>query len=125
LGETRKELGVVFDQTGTPTYAGDLACVLLEIIVHSEKNEFVPGIYNYSNEGVCTWYDFASEIMKHSRKECIVRPIRTHEYPLPAHRPAYGVMDKTKIKQIFGIQIPFWRDSLLSVLENLEKNKEI
>ena len=125
LGETRKELGVVFDQTGTPTYAGDLARVLLEIILCSEKYEFIPGIYNYSNEGVCTWYDFASEIMKHSRKECIVHPIRSHEYPLPAQRPAYGVMDKTKIKQIFGIQIPYWRDSLLSVLENLEKNKEI
>jgi dTDP-4-dehydrorhamnose reductase len=125
LGETRKELGVVFDQTGTPTYAGDLAHALLEIILYSEKYAFVPGIFNYSNEGVCTWYDFASEIMKHSRKGCFVRPIRTHEYPLPAQRPAYGVMDKAKIKEIFGIQIPYWRDSLFSVLENLEKNKEI
>jgi dTDP-4-dehydrorhamnose reductase len=125
LGMTKKELGVVFDQAGTPTYAMDLAKTLLAIIAYSEQNAFIPGIFNYSNEGVCTWYDFALEIMKHSRKDCHVYPIRTREYPLPAQRPAYGVMDKSKIKRVFGIQIPYWRDSLISALENLEKNKEI
>jgi dTDP-4-dehydrorhamnose reductase len=125
LGKERKELGVVFDQTGTPTYAGDLAGTLIKIIEYSENKGFLPGIYNYSNEGICSWYDFAVEIMKHGRRDCHVKPIRTSEYPLPAQRPEYGVLDKTKIKNIFGMQIPYWKDSLLTALENLEKNKEI
>lgn len=125
IGTVKKELGVVYDQTGTPTYAGDLARTLLKIISFSGKNPFMPGIYNYSNEGVCSWYDFATEIMKLACKDCVVRPIRTSEYPLPAQRPAYGVMDKSKIRRVFDIQIPYWRDSLRLALENLEKNKEI
>ncbi len=125
LGNERKELGVVFDQTGTPTYAGDLAQTLMDIISFSEKNEFIPGIYNYSNEGVCSWYDFAREIMIQGRRNCYVKPIRTSDYPLPAKRPEYSVLDKSKIKRTFGIEIPYWKDSLSTALENLKKNKEI
>ena len=125
LGNERKELGVVFDQTGTPTYSGDLAQTLMEIISFSEKNEFIPGVYNYSNEGVCSWYDFAREIMKQGDKNCKIKPIRTSEYPLPAKRPEYSVLDKSKIKRTFGIKIPYWKDSLSTALANLKKNKEI
>jgi dTDP-4-dehydrorhamnose reductase len=125
LGNVRKELGMVFDQTGTPTYTGDLAKTLMEIISFSEKNEFIPGIYNYSNEGVCSWYDFALEIMLQAGRNCQVKPIRTYEYPLPAKRPEYSVLDKSKIKRTFGIEIPYWKDSLSSALANLKKNKEI
>jgi dTDP-4-dehydrorhamnose reductase len=125
LGKEREELGIVFDQTGTPTYSGDLANLLLEIIIFSEKNGFKQGIYNYSNEGVCSWYDFAREIMILGERNCYVRPIRTSEYPLPAKRPEYSVLDKSKIKRTFGIVIPYWKDSLLTALENLKKNKEI
>jgi dTDP-4-dehydrorhamnose reductase len=125
LGNERKELGIVFDQTGTPTYAGDLAQTLMEIISFSEKNEFIPGIYNYSDEGVCSWYDFAREIMILGCIDCHVKPIRTSDYPLPAKRPEYSVLDKSKIKRTFGIEIPYWKDSLSAALENLKKNKEI
>jgi dTDP-4-dehydrorhamnose reductase len=125
LGSERKELGMVFDQTGTPTYSGDLAKTLMDIISFSEKNEFIPGIYNYSNEGVCSWYDFATEIMIRGGRNCHVKPIRTHEYPLPAKRPEYSVLDKSKIKRTFGIEIPHWKDSLSTALANLKKNKEI
>ncbi|RPJ50562.1 MAG: dTDP-4-dehydrorhamnose reductase [Methanobacteriota archaeon] len=125
LGNEKKELGVVFDQTGTPTYSGDLAHTLMEIISYAEKNEFIPGIYNYSNEGVCSWYDFAREIMILGGKNCFVKPIRTSDYPLPAKRPEYSVLDKSKIKQTFGIEIPHWKDSLSTALANLKKNKEI
>jgi dTDP-4-dehydrorhamnose reductase len=125
LGNERKELGIVFDQTGTPTYSGDLAQTLLEIIRFSESNKFMPGTYNYSNEGVCSWFDFATEIMLLSSRNCHVKPIRTSEYPLPAKRPEYSVLDKSKIKRTFGIEIPHWKDSLSTALANLEKNKEI
>ena len=125
LGNDRHELGMVYDQTGTPTYSGDLANMLMEIISFSENNEYLPGIYNYSNEGVCSWYDFALEIMLQSGRNCHVKPIRTHEYPLPAKRPEYSVLDKSKIKHIFGIEIPYWKDSLSTALANLKKNKEI
>jgi dTDP-4-dehydrorhamnose reductase len=125
LGNERKELGMVFDQTGTPTYSGDLARALIEIITFSENKEFLPGIYNFSNEGVCSWYDFAKEIMILGDRNCLVKPIRTSEYPLPAKRPEYSVLDKSKIKRTFGIQIPYWKDSLSTALANLKKNKEI
>jgi dTDP-4-dehydrorhamnose reductase len=125
LGNERKELGMVYDQAGTPTYTGDLVRTLMDIIEFSEKDEFIPGIYNYSNEGVCSWYDFAREIMIQSGRNCHVKPIRTSEYPLPAKRPEYSVLDKAKIKTTFGIQIPYWKDSLSTALANLKKNKEI
>jgi dTDP-4-dehydrorhamnose reductase len=125
LGNEKKEIGVVFDQTGTPTYSGDLAKTLMDIIEFSENNEFIPGIYNYSNEGVCSWFDFAREIMILGEKNCRINPIRTAEYPLPAKRPEYSVLDKSKIKRTYGIDIPYWKDSLSTALANLKKNKEI
>lgn len=125
LGNERKEIGVVYDQTGTPTYTGDLARTLMDIIVFSENKEFIPGIYNYANEGVCSWFDFAREIMILEGKNCRINPIRTAEYPLPAKRPEYSVLDKSKIKRTFGIEIPYWKDSLSTALANLKKSKEI
>jgi dTDP-4-dehydrorhamnose reductase len=125
LGKERKEIGIVFDQTGTPTYSGDLARTLIEIISFSEKSGFKPGIYNYSNEGVCSWYDFAREIIISGGMDCHVKPIRTEEYPLPAKRPEYSVLDKSKIRNTFGIVIPYWKDSLSAALANLKKNQEI
>jgi dTDP-4-dehydrorhamnose reductase len=123
LGAERNEIGVVYDQIGSPTYAGDLAVVLLKIIHHAEVSGFSRGIYNYSNEGVCSWYDFAYEIMKAYKPGCKVHPLRTSAYPLPAARPQYSVMDKSKIKSTFGIEIPHWRDSLTLALQHMESIK--
>jgi dTDP-4-dehydrorhamnose reductase len=125
LSKERSELRIVFDQTGTPTYAGDLADALLSIISYSERQGFRPGIYNYSNEGVCSWYDFAVEIMQLTGRNCSVKPIRTSEYPLPAIRPAYSVMDKIKIKNTFGIEIKHWKQSLKTAIENLNETNLI
>jgi dTDP-4-dehydrorhamnose reductase len=125
LSRERSEVGIVFDQTGTPTYAGDLADALLSIISYSEKQGFRPGIYNYSNEGVCSWYDFAVEIMQLAGRDCSVKPIRTPEYPLPAIRPAYSTMDKIKIKNTFGIEIRHWKHSLKIAIENLKETNLI
>jgi dTDP-4-dehydrorhamnose reductase len=125
LSKERGELGVVFDQVGTPTYAGDLAGTLLNIIAFSEIRGFKAGTYNYSAEGVCSWYDFAVEIMQMTGSKCKVRPIKTSDYPLPAKRPEYSVMDKTKIKTTFGIQISHWKQGLYKAIENLKKNEEI
>ena len=125
LSNERKELSVVYDQVGTPTYAGDLARALLHIIEYSEIHGFKAGIYNYSGEGVCSWYDFAVEIMQMTGRSCIVKPIRTSEYPLPAKRPEFSVMDKTKIKAAFRITIPHWKQGLTKAIENLKKNEEI
>jgi dTDP-4-dehydrorhamnose reductase len=123
LSGERKEIGVVFDQTGTPTYAGDLAHAILEIIAFSELNGFTGGIFNFSNEGVCSFYDFAVEIMKYTGSSCRVNPLRTFEYPLPAKRPAFSVLDKTKIKRKFDLQIPYWRDSLKIAIDNLRNHQ--
>lgn len=117
----RNELNIVFDQIGCPTFAGDLAKSILEIIEFSAKNEFKKGIYHFSNEGVCSWYDFTKEIVKMSKIDCKINPIRTSQYPSPAVRPAYSVFDKSKIKSTFKIEIPFWKDSLkkcLTILNN-------
>jgi dTDP-4-dehydrorhamnose reductase len=119
LSKEKDELGVVYDQTGTPTYAGDLAGAVLHIISFSESQGFKPGIYNYSNEGVCSWYDFAIEIMSLTGSKCVVKPIRTSEYPLPAQRPDYSVLDKGKIKNTFGLKIPHWKDSLSKAVKNM------
>jgi dTDP-4-dehydrorhamnose reductase len=118
-------MGVVYDQIGTPTYAGDLAGTLLSIMAYSENHEFKSGVYNYSNEGVCSWYDFAVEIMQLARRNCTVKPIRTHEYPLAAKRPEYSVMDKSKIKNAFGLNISHWRQGLLTAINNLNSIREI
>lgn len=119
-------LRVVFDQTGTPTYAGDLAGAVLYIVSGVIRNQipFIPGIYHYSNEGVCSWYDFAAEIVKESGFNCKIVPILTHDYPTLANRPAYSVLDKGKIKENYNITIPYWRDSLVKCLKII-KTKEI
>ena len=121
LGSERGNLNVVFDQVGTPTYAADLANTILEIIAVSVKNpeKFVPGLYHYSNEGVASWYDFAKAIFEISGVKCTVSPVRSIEFPTPAKRPAFSVLDKSKIKSTFGIEIPYWRASLKSCIQKL------
>ena len=121
LGADRDSLNVIFDQVGTPTYAGDLAGAILSIIKIAEKvpDRFVPGIYHYSNEGVASWYDFAIAIFEIAGIECAVNPILTEDYPTPAKRPHYSVLNKSKIKGTFGIKIPYWRDSLHLCLKKL------
>ena len=110
LGKEKESLGVIFDQVGTPTYAKDLAKTILDILpkIESEQVE----IYNFSNEGVLSWYDFAKEIMRMAKLDCAINPIETKAYPTPASRPHYSLLNKGKIKEVFGIMIPFWKDSL-------------
>jgi dTDP-4-dehydrorhamnose reductase len=110
----KESLNVVFDQAGTPTYAADLAEAIMYIVSGVNRNQFAmnAGIYNYSNEGVSTWYDFAVEIVKQAGLSCKILPILTREYKLPAQRPAYSVMDKSKIKENYNLSIPYWRNSL-------------
>lgn len=116
LADERKEINVVNDQWGTPTYAGDLADAIIRILERNELPE-LEGIYHYTNEGVCNWYDFAKEIIELSGKHCIVRPISTEQYPTKAKRPAYSVLDKTKIKKVFDLEIPDWKDALKRLFE--------
>ena len=119
LTATRDQLNVVFDQTGTPTYALDLAEVIYDILERG-KAEGNDGIYHYSNEGVCSWYDFTRMIAEYSgHKDCDIRPCHSDEFPSPVKRPSYSVLDKTKIKKTFGIEVPYWTDSLKKCLNNL------
>ncbi len=122
LGLERDELKVVFDQVGTPTYAGDLAQAILTIISKTadQHSEWKPGIYHYSNEGVCSWYDFAKAIHEIHGIHCNVRPVTTDEYPTPAKRPAYSVLNKSKIKRIFDLEIPYWKDSLKNCIGKIK-----
>ena len=113
LGTERSTLNIVADQYGTPTYAADLAEVIKTILT---SNRFIPGVYHYTNAGVCTWYDFAVKIFELTGIRCNVNPITTAEYPTHATRPAYSVLDKTKIIETFNIQIPTWEDSLAKCL---------
>lgn len=116
LGKEKPELGVIFDQIGTPTYARDLAVAIFAAI----NQGIVPGIYHFSNEGVISWYDFTKAIHRIAGiKDCKVRPLHTTEYPTPAARPHYSVLDKTKIKQTYGIEIPYWEESLKDCIEKL------
>ena len=109
LGQEKTELGVIFDQIGTPTYARDLAVAIFTAISKGVKT----GIYHFSNEGVISWYDFAKAIHRIAGiRDCHVRPLHTSEYPTPATRPHYSVLDKTKIKEAYGIEIPYWEESL-------------
>lgn len=118
LGSEREKLTVIFDQTGTPTYALDLA----RAIMHIAGGTFTEGIYHYTNEGVCSWYDFTKEILRQSGiSTCQVAPIHTSEYPAKAQRPFYSVLDKTKIKETFGISIPHWTEALAECLANMNK----
>lgn len=118
LGQERDELNVIYDQIGTPTYAGDLADVILEIISKDITKEilFHPGIYHYSNEGVASWYDFTIAIHQENGISCNVKPIESKDYPTPAPRPHYSVLNKSKIKQTYQITIPYWKDSLKKCL---------
>lgn len=122
LGKERDELGVVVDQIGTPTYAGDLAKAILEIIKSSEHTDLDQncGLYHFSNEGVASWYDFAKAIFDLKDISVNLSALKTTEFPTPAKRPAFSVMDKTKIKDAFNIDIPYWRDSLKLCLELIE-----
>lgn len=117
LGKEKPSLGVIFDQVGTPTYARDLAVAIMTAI----NKGVVPGIYHFSNEGVTSWYDFTKTIHRIAGiSTCDVRPLRTSEYPTPAARPHFSVLDKTKIKQTYGIEIPYWEDSLRECVEKLK-----
>ncbi len=118
LGKEKPELGVIFDQIGTPTYARDLAVALFAAINHG----VVPGIYHFSNEGVISWYDFTKAIHRIAGiTTCHVRPLHTAEYPTPANRPHYSVLDKTKIKQTYNLDIPYWEESLKECVDKLNK----
>ena len=131
LGKERDNLNVIYDQIGSPTYATDLASAILLILKSpsplmgegwGEGEKQTLQIYHYSNEGVCSWYDFAKAIFEISNINCQVNPIETKDYPTPAKRPFYSVMNKNKIKQQPGLLIPHWRDSLKQCLTQLEQN---
>ncbi len=116
LGKEKTELGVIFDQIGTPTYARDLAKAIMAAIAQGIQ----PGVYHFSNEGVISWYDFTKAIHRIAGiTSCHVRPLHTAEYPTPAKRPAYSVLDKTKIKETYNIEIPYWEESLKECIEKL------
>lgn len=116
LGKEKEQLGVIFDQIGTPTYAHDLAVVIMTTINQGIK----PDVYHFSNEGVISWYDFTKAIHRIAGiKTCHVKPLHTTEYPTPASRPAYSVLDKTKIKKAYGIEIPYWEESLEKCIQLL------
>ena len=135
LGKVKEQLGVIFDQVGTPTYARDLAKAILDILPQIENKQVE--IYNYSNEGAISWYDFAKEIMRMAKLECKINPIETKEYlalnadtpvpkgkvgcPTPAKRPHYSLLNKSKIKEEFGIIIPYWKDSLNKCLSKMDE----
>ena len=118
---TKPQLKVVFDQTGTPTYAYDLAKAIVEI-VESKKYEGNEGIYHYSNEGVCSWYDFTKMIAEMAgHTECDIQPCHSSEFPSKVVRPSYSVLDKSKIKAVFGLTIPYWTDSLRICIQNIKQ----
>lgn len=126
LTATKPKLNVVFDQVGTPTYAYDLAVAIRTVLDDYNPNRAKieynkTGIYHYSNEGVCSWYDFTKAIAEIAgNKDCDIQPCHSDEFPSPVKRPAYSVLDKTKIKETFGLSIPYWTDSLRSCLQNME-----
>lgn len=119
LMATRPELKVVFDQVGTPTYAGDLADAIAAILCDPQVDEKL-GIYHFSNEGVCSWFDFSTAIAELSGSACVVKPCHSDEFPSKVTRPAFSVLDKTKIKAAFGLDIPHWRTSLIGCLNALK-----
>jgi len=120
LGKEKKKLKVIFDQIGTPTFAGDLANTCLAILSNEQNRIDKAGkVYHFSNEGVASWYDFATAVMKINKLDCEVLPIETKDYPTLAKRPHYSVLNKAKIKQNFKITIPYWRDSLEGCIQKL------
>jgi len=118
LGSERDSLNVIFDQIGTPTYAADLANAILQVLSHEP---FVPGIYHFSDEGVCSWYDFTKSIHRIAGITCDVHPIETKDYPARTPRPHYSVLNKAKIKSTYGIVIPHWEESLVKCIEILNQ----
>jgi len=124
-GVERDQLNIVYDQIGTPTYAHDLAKAILDITQKIESKEIdshtAKGVFHYSNEGVASWYDFAMAIFDLEGIQCDVRPILSKEYPTPARRPPFSLMDKGKFKSTFGLSIPYWRESLVACLKELKK----
>lgn len=125
LTATKPALKVVFDQVGTPTYALDLANAI-QVVLENYKNSSdsawnATGVYHYSNEGVCSWFDFTKMIAEYSgQTECDVQPCHSNEFPSPVTRPSYSVLDKTKIKEVFGVKVPYWTDSLKVCIKNLK-----
>ncbi len=123
LGKERTELNVIFDQIGTPTYARDLARAILKVAQKIENQEIDPkllrGVFHYSNEGVTSWYDFTKAIFDIRNIGCRVNPIESVQYPTPAARPPFSVLNKAKFRKTFGIEIPYWRDSLVACLNEL------
>ncbi len=118
LGKEKEEIGVIYDQIGSPTYARDLAIIILTAVEKGIK----PGMYHFSNEGVTSWYDFTKAIHRIAGiKGCHVKPLRTSEYPTPAKRSSYSVLDKAKLKKTYNIEVPYWEDSLAECINRLEK----
>ncbi len=125
IAKERPEINVVDDQIGTPTYATDLAETILGLLPELTKIKQGTEVLHYSNEGTASWYDFAKEIVQQSGLKCKVNPISTEQYPLPAKRPAYSVLDKSKIKSKYGISIPDWKDSLERCLKVIQQSKSL
>jgi dTDP-4-dehydrorhamnose reductase len=123
LGSERQKIRVVADQTGSPTYAEDLANAILKIIdkISENSQNLKSGIYHFSNDGQCSWYDFAKEIMKLGNINCIVEPVSTLEYPTPAKRPQYSLLSKEKIKTDYDVDIPHWKTSLEKCINELKQ----
>lgn len=119
LTATKETLKVVFDQVGTPTYAGDLAAAIFHIIETRQLQK--TGVYHFSNEGVCSWYDFAKLICELSGNTCDIQPCYSEEFPSPVKRPHFSVLDKSKIKRTFGVKVPYWTDSLRVCINELKK----
>ena len=119
LGSERENLRVVYDQVGSPTYALDLARAIMKIV---ETDKWVPGVYHFTNEGVCSWYDFTVAIHGLAGIECDVEPVRSEQYPTPTERPHYSVLDKQKIKETYGVAVPHWHDGLQRCLKNMLNN---
>jgi dTDP-4-dehydrorhamnose reductase len=123
LGKERDALGVIFDQIGSPTYAGDLAKAILMIVKSDRVKQLQKEnkVFHFSNEGLCSWYDFAKTIFEISKIQCDVTPIETKDYPTPATRPHYSLLNKVKIKQTFALSIPYWKDSLKTCIKRLQE----
>ena len=120
LTATKPQLKVVFDQVGTPTYALDLAQAIAVVLARFDGTQ--TGVYHYSNEGVCSWFDFAKMIAEYNgTSDCDVQPCHSNEFPSPVTRPSYSVLDKTKIKEVFGVSVPYWTDSLKQCISNLKR----
>lgn len=115
LGREKSSVGVVCDQVGSPTFAGDLAEAICQIL--PKMNNDTTGVYHYTNEGVCSWYDFAWEIMKKSGSDCKVMPLTSSDYPTRAQRPSYSVLSKSTVKNTFDLEIPYWKESLEKCLK--------